>query len=981
LLISLHRQIQSFEKEYLLTRERPKIQLGLNTVRLLQEGIEVSPALGADQQTSALAGLEAYEAIVRELLAVDNQIRTLRNGFDLQATAVEPISAALITQAVQQAEQARLQSERASLVTMAIWLIMVLAAVALALIIGLLLNRTVTRNIVKLTEAAVQLQQGHLSVRAPVTSADEVGQLAETFNTMAVRIDGLVNELEGQVTTAQNQLMEAIESISEGFSLYDAADRLVLANSKYREMEATIADLLVPGISFATLARAGAEAGLYIEAGDQVEAWVQRRLAQHHNPQGPVERQLANGRWLQIREYKTLDGGIVAIQSDITERKRAEAALRASEALYKTLFDNAPVAIFTKDREGYYTSANTGLLQYWEPLNPLGYRDVDLLSPEIAAALRANDLQVMELGQEQALEENFITGRKERRTVLSRKVPLRDPDGNITGILGISVDITERKQTEEELQRAKEAAESANRAKTQFLANMSHELRTPLNAIIGYSEILQEEAEDMELAEFIPDLEKIRAAGKHLLALISDVLDLSKIEAGKMELFLESFDLLEMIQDVGATIRPVVEKNGNHLVIDCPDNLGRMRADLTKTRQILFNLLSNAAKFTENGTITLTVAHQSRSEDAEDSLDDPLASGFMVFRVTDTGIGIAPEQLETLFSAFTQADATTTRKYGGTGLGLAITQYFCRMMGGEISVESEPGEGSVFTVWLPVQVVELQDRPALLSQIVIPTEPEGTVLAHEGAASDHRRTILVIDDDKTTHDLLHRYLGKEGFQVRVAADGETGLRLAKALKPVVITLDVMMPGMDGWTVLTRLQADPELADIPVIMLTIVNEKNMGYALGASDYLTKPIDRSRLISTLKKYSNGSTDVVLLVEDEVIVREMVSRTLQKENWQVVEAENGRVALELLRKNQPRVILLDLMMPEMDGFQFLAKLRENTLWRAIPIVVITAMDLSLEDRQRLEGYVKHILQKGAYSRDELLQEVRELVAASYS
>jgi CheY-like chemotaxis protein len=353
----------------------------------------------------------------------------------------------------------------------------------------------------------------------------------------------------------------------------------------------------------------------------------------------------------------------------------------------------------------------------------------------------------------------------------------------------------------------------------------------------------------------------------------------------------------------------------------------------------------------------------------------------MVFRVTDTGIGIAPEQLETLFSAFTQADATTTRKYGGTGLGLAITQYFCRMMGGEISVESEPGEGSVFTVWLPVQVVELQDRPALLSQIVIPTEPEGTVLAHEGAASDHRRTILVIDDDKTTHDLLHRYLGKEGFQVRVAADGETGLRLAKALKPVVITLDVMMPGMDGWTVLTRLQADPELADIPVIMLTIVNEKNMGYALGASDYLTKPIDRSRLISTLKKYSNGSTDVVLLVEDEVIVREMVSRTLQKENWQVVEAENGRVALELLRKNQPRVILLDLMMPEMDGFQFLAKLRENTLWRAIPIVVITAMDLSLEDRQRLEGYVKHILQKGAYSRDELLQEVRELVAASYS
>lgn len=972
LLIAFYRQMQFFEKDYLLTRERPKLQLGLNTARLLQAGLERSTALAPDRQEAALAGLEAYEGVVRDLLALDNQIRTLRNGFDLQATAVEPISAALITQAVQQAEQARLQSARASQITMASWLIMVLAAVALALVIGLLLNRAVTRNVVKLTEAAVQLQQGNLSVRASVTSADELGQLAETFNLMAGRIDGLVNELEGQVTAAQNQLMEAIESISEGFSLYDTGDRLVLANSKYREMEATIAELLVPGVSFATLARAGAEAGLYAEAVGQVEAWVQRRLEQHHHPQGPVERQLVNGRWLQIREYKTLDGGIVAIQSDITERKRAEAALRASEALYKTLFDNAPVAIFTKNRDGYYTSANTGLLQYWEPLSPLGQRDVDLLSPEIATPLRENDLQVMELGQEQAMEENFITGQGEYRTVLSRKVPLRDHDGHITGILGISVDITERKQTEEELQRAKEAAESANRAKTQFLANMSHELRTPLNAIIGYSEILQEEAEDRNLVDFVPDLEKIQAAGKHLLALISDVLDLSKIEAGKMELYLESFNLFEMIQDVGSTIRPLVEKNGNRLIVECADTLGSMHADLTKTRQILFNLLSNAAKFTENGTVTLAVTHQAGPEGGASHLAAP---GFMIFQVTDTGIGIPGEQLETLFNAFTQADPTTTRKYGGTGLGLAITRHFCRMMGGDINVESQPGEGSVFTVWLPARVVETRGQLAMLSQAVAMADPEGGP-----AASDHQRTILVIDDDKTTHDLLHRHLSKEGFQVRVAADGETGLHLAKILKPAVITLDVMMPGMDGWTVLTRLQADPDLADIPVIMLTIVNEKNMGYALGASDYLTKPIDRGRLVSILRKYSTGPSNMVLLIEDEVIVREMVSRTLQKEKWQVVEAGNGRIALELLEKNRPKVILLDLMMPEMDGFQFLTRLRENALWRTIPVVVITAMDLSLDDRRRLEGYVKSVLQKGAYSRDELLQEVRELVAASY-
>jgi PAS domain S-box-containing protein len=849
-LLSIYRQIHSLEKEYLLTRERPKIQSGLNAARLLREGITGSLTLEPAQQTLTLTNLDDYEATVRELLVIDNQIRTLRNGFDLQATAVEPISSALIRQAVEQVEQARRQSNQASNITIVIWVVIVLAAVALALSIARLLNHTVTRNITGLTEAAIQLQQGNLEVRARVNTTDELGQLAETFNMMATRINTLVNDLEGQVTT--------------------------------------------------------------------------------------------------------------------------------SEALYKTLFDNAPVAIFTKDREGYYTSANADLLAYWNPVNPLGYTDADLLSPEIAANLRENDLQVIALGQEQVLEENFTTGQGEARTVLSRKAPLRDAGGNITGILGISVDITERKQTEEELQRAKEAAESANRAKTQFLANMSHELRTPLNAIIGYSEILQEEAEDRGVAEFIPDLERIRVAGKHLLALISDVLDLSKIEAGKMELYLENFEILPMIQDVADTIRPLIEKNANHLKIECPDNLGVMRADLTKTRQILFNLLSNATKFTENGTVTLSVSHKPGLIDAIETLDtvSPSVSGLIIFKVIDTGIGMAPAQLETLFSAFTQADASTTRRYGGTGLGLAITRYFCRMMGGDITVESKQGEGSVFTAWLPVQVMEPQNQLTLLSSPLFLSDPEGGM-----STPNHFRTILVIDDDKTTHDLLYRHLTKEGFQVRAAFNGETGLRLAKSLKPAVITLDVMMSGMDGWTVLNRLQADPELANIPVIMLTIVNEKNMGYALGASDYLTKPIDRNRLIAVLRKYSNGQVNSVLLVEDEAIVRDMVSRTLQKEGWWVIEAENGWLALEQLEQNQPRVIVLDLMMPEMDGFQFLTKLRENNLWRTIPVVVVTAMDLSLEERKRLEGYVHHILQKGAYSRDELLREVRDLVAASYS
>jgi PAS domain S-box-containing protein len=506
------------------------------------------------------------------------------------------------------------------------------------------------------------------------------------------------------------------------------------------------------------------------------------------------------------------------------ERKRTEAALRESQARYKTLFDNAPVAIFTKDRAGYYTSVNTDLLKYW-PHSPVGYRDIDLLPPDIAAGLRMADLQVMEADEELTLEEEMETPHG-RRTVLSRKAPLHDAAGDVVGILGISLDITERKQAEEELQKAKLIAESANRAKSQFLANMSHELRTPLNAIIGYSEMLQEEAEELGQSHFLADLEKIRAAGKHLLSVISDILDLSKIEAGKMQLYLEAFDLTTLIQDVVFTVKPLIEKNDNSLEVHYPTDLGLMRADLTKVRQSLFNLLSNASKFTERGKITLTVERmETNSKGARDAkwgskemLNISPALDWLIFRVSDTGIGMTPEQTDHLFEAFTQADASTTRKYGGTGLGLVITQRFCRMMGGDITVESAPGQGSTFTLWLPVKAPE----PVSLippGEAAPPVSPE---LKPIGAA-----TILVIDDDPTVHDLMRRFLNKEGFWVEVAANGETGLELARQLHPAAITLDVMMPGMDGWVVLSVLKTDPDLVDIPVIKLTIVDDKKLG----------------------------------------------------------------------------------------------------------------------------------------------------------
>jgi CheY-like chemotaxis protein/anti-sigma regulatory factor (Ser/Thr protein kinase) len=436
---------------------------------------------------------------------------------------------------------------------------------------------------------------------------------------------------------------------------------------------------------------------------------------------------------------------------------------------------------------------------------------------------------------------------------------------------------------------------------------MSHELRTPLNAIIGYSEMLQEDAVDEGADNLVPDLKKVNAAGKHLLELINSILDLSKIEAGKMELQLEEFSVSGIVDDIRAVIQPLAEKNGNRLEVDCDASVGTIHSDLTKVRQVLFNLLSNACKFTEKGTVRLAVQREGAAEDS-----------WMNFVVSDTGIGLTSEQLGRLFQEFSQADTATSRKYGGTGLGLALSRRLCRLMGGDVTVTSEAGRGSSFTVRLPADVGRIAERAAS-------TEP------------GRMGTVLVIDDEAPVRDLMRRFLGKEGFRVLIAAGGEDGLRLAREHRPDAITLDVIMPGMDGWTVLTALTGDPELSDIPVIMLTIVDDKRTGYALGASEYLTKPIDRARLLAVLARHRRDLP--ILVVDDDPGVRQALRRMLEAEGYAVAEAENGRAALQLLDAKLPGVILLDLMMPELDGFGVVSALREREAWRGIPVVIITA------------------------------------------
>jgi len=701
-----------------------------------------------------------------------------------------------------------------------------LSLVSSTLIVWLYVGRNLIARLKELTDRTMALAAGDLRSPLPQGGADEIGRMAESlavFRATAVEMEETNLK---EIREARTRLTEAIETISEGFSLYSAEDKLIVCNTRYKELFASHADVLIPGTSFETILRTATERGLIKDAEGRREAWIAERLARHHAASETHIQRRSDGRWIQVNERKTANGGVVAIYADITELKHHEA----------------------------------------------------------------------------------------------------------------------------ELAEARDAADAANQTKSTFLANMSHELRTPLNAIIGYSEILQEDAADKGDKAAIDDLQQIEGAGRHLLGLINNILDLSKIEAGKMDVFIEPIDIQAMVTEVLSIVRPLADKSENVVEVVCPADIGSFRSDQTKVKQCLLNLMSNANKFTDKGTLTLAVAHEGGSQ--------------VCFRVSDTGVGMTQEQLGRLFEAFSQADASTTKRFGGTGLGLAITKRFCTMLGGDVTVESTPGKGTTFIIRLP-------------DQGVAATAVEAPAPA---AAADGRTTVLVVDDDPSVRGLLTKTLEKEGYRVVSAGNGVEALALAREHRPQAITLDVLMPQMDGWSALKEFKADATLRDIPVIMVSVLNERGMAIPLGAADYVTKPVDRQRLAEILREHcaDDMRSASILVVEDDTATRELLCHSLTGMGYAAFAAVNGRSGLDWLAGHPaPSLILLDLMMPEMDGFEFLRELRKQPAFFDLPVIVVTAKELTPDDVRILRGQTERIIPKDQSYLTELATAVRGRLA----
>ena len=876
---------------------------------------------------------------------------------------------------------------------------------AIAIYASYLFSISLTRPLRLLSTSATRLTAGELDAPVEVQTRDEIGELSQNFEALRLSIIQSLAEIEKQKTVLEEtvnkrtselnaataQLELALSKMSNGIYMLDADMNYVLANERYTEMLGIPSRLVERGRPEEEVIRWHAENGDY-GLGD-TEQLIGTRL--ETLAEGRSSNAILNttaGRIIEIRTTPIIGGGLIGVVTDITTIKRNEAELldqnenlkaiqselEFSEQRISKIIEASPIGIVSINQKGTLETFSSAAEEIF------GYYASDVIGKNIKILMEKDVAIEHDLYLERRIpgaplssvvgRSRIVNAVRKDGTVFKLEARVEEVQvGNEIFYIGLVEDITERLELERQAEEAREQAERASEAKSAFLANMSHELRTPMNAIIGYSEMLAEDAEDDGLDDMLDDLNKITSAGKHLLSLINDVLDLSKIEAGKMDLFLEDFAVKEIVEDVASTALSLIEKNANKLVLDVDKDLDIMHGDVTKVRQILFNLISNSAKFTKEGKITL-------SANAASISNEPAIR----FAVTDTGIGIPEDKIEHIFSEFSQADESTTRDYGGTGLGLALVKRFCEMMGGGIHVESTIGQGSSFIVTLPKQAQKQHlglEEEARISDAIpeesssdTDTTPDSSLPIEDASA---RNVVLVIDDEASARELLKKRLEAEGCSVLLAKSGAEGLALAAKYKPTLITLDVMMPGMDGWTVLRRLKDDTNLKDIPVVMISMVGDRAMSYSLGAVESLQKPVDRDKLSGFVKKYASSGQKRTLVVEDDPAARETMVRTLQGDGWEVDEAENGLIALEKTEQQEFELILLDLMMPVMDGFEFLERLRSSDYPSAnSPIIIVTAMELNKEDRKRLQTNVSDVVQKSGGDVEGVLDEIISLV-----
>ncbi len=511
----------------------------------------------------------------------------------------------------------------------------------------------------------------------------------------------------------------------------------------------------------------------------------------------------------------------------------------------------------------------------------------------------------------------------------------------------------DRKRLVSELQAANTQLKEASEHKSVFLANMSHELRTPLNAIIGFSELMLDARE----SQFDGDTQKrflsqVHTSGKHLLGLINDILDLSKVEAGQMDLRLQSVEIVPVVTAVLDTIEPLAVQKGIRVEAEVQGS-GEVQADAGKLRQMLLNLVSNAIKFTpEGGTVSVS---WKRSDEAVE------------ISVADNGIGISKEDQGKIFREFHQLDTGPGRREQGTGLGLALTRRFAALHGGDVTVSSEPGKGSVFTLRLPAHV------PAAATPAAVASAPKEPV-------DESRPLVLVIEDDAGAAELLTRQLALGGFRTSVARTGTEAINSARSLRPAAITLDILLPELDGWEVMSRLKAQPETSEIPVVVVSVIDNPDLGMALGALDYFVKPVDGRQLVARLKRFKlKGPKDepaTVLVVDDEAANRQWLSRILEPAGFTVELATGGRQAIELARAHPPDLVLLDLMMPEVTGFDVVEALRSDQRTQDTPIMILTARHLTEEDKRHLNGHVSTILSRGSVGASDLIELLQQVV-----